>query len=224
MALLPHKTKDLVETLGLIPHPEGGYFLETFRSGSVPMSSRGQTNFEVETPNDLIETDRKTQRPDGDSRRNPLTSIFWVPTIESPKLELVVQESDHVMLYQGGRPFEYTLYDEKTKKLEVKILGPDIRNGHQLQIPIKSRVWACGRLLEHKELNSFDYCILAECFGPGFEVHDFAWVSKAMVMECSSEIQEVLLPMLNKNQQLSEEQSKKAEDFDSYYDDKDEAV
>ena len=38
-----------------------------------------------------------------------------------------------------------------------------------------------------------------------------------MVMECSKEVQDVLLPMVNKNQELSEEQSKKAEDFDSYY-------
>jgi predicted cupin superfamily sugar epimerase len=163
MALLPKKSGDLVQVMNLIPHPEGGFFLESFRSGSVPMTSRGQTNFDVETPTDLVETGRTTQRPDGDGRRNPLTSIYWVPTVESPLLKLIVQESDHVMLYHGGRPFEYTLYDPKSKELEVKVLGPDVRKGHHLQIPIKAHVWACGRLLEHEGLNDWDYCILGEC-------------------------------------------------------------
>ena len=149
--------------MGLVPHPEGGFFLESFRSGSVPMTSRGQTNFDVETSTDLVETGRTTQRPDGDGRRNPLTSIYWVPTVESPLLKLIVQESDHVMLYHGGRPFEYTLYDPKSEELEVKVLGPDVRKGHHLQIPIKAHVWACGRLVAHEGLNDWDYCILGEC-------------------------------------------------------------
>lgn len=38
---------ELRTQLGLIPHPEGGCFLETFRSGSTPMSSRGQTDLNV---------------------------------------------------------------------------------------------------------------------------------------------------------------------------------
>ena len=33
-----------VDALGLIAHPEGGYFRETFRAGSVPMSTKGKTD------------------------------------------------------------------------------------------------------------------------------------------------------------------------------------
>ena len=37
---LPKKIKDLIVPLNLIPHPEGGFFVETHRSGSVPMASK----------------------------------------------------------------------------------------------------------------------------------------------------------------------------------------
>ena len=33
-----------ISQLGMIPHPEGGFFVETYRSGSVPMTSRGLTD------------------------------------------------------------------------------------------------------------------------------------------------------------------------------------
>ena len=182
------------------------------------MESRGQTNFDVEKPTDLIETGRTDTRPDGDGRRNPLTSIFWVPTVEFPTLNVVTQISDHVMLYHGGRPFEYTLYDPVEKKLEVKVLGPDILKGHHLQVPIKGNWWTCGRLIEYEGLNDYEYCILAEVFGPGFDVYDFRWVNRSMVLECASNVQALLLPMVNKNAQIADEKTKAMEDFDSYYD------
>ena len=32
-----------IDRLGLVPHPEGGFFVETYRTGRAPMSSRGKT-------------------------------------------------------------------------------------------------------------------------------------------------------------------------------------
>ena len=32
-----------IDRLGLVPHPEGGFFVETYRTGAAPMSSRGKT-------------------------------------------------------------------------------------------------------------------------------------------------------------------------------------
>lgn len=39
---LPTKVTDLISALNLIPHPEGGFFIETYRSGSIPMSTQGK--------------------------------------------------------------------------------------------------------------------------------------------------------------------------------------
>jgi len=84
---LPKKTSDLIPKLGLIPHPEGGFFVETHRSGSMPMSSKGQTDFAVSdysngNQNLVVESNvlqkviddknaklrRGSNRPDGDER------------------------------------------------------------------------------------------------------------------------------------------------------------
>jgi Cupin superfamily (DUF985) len=82
---LPNTAAELVELLGLIPHPEGGYFLETFRSGSVPMTSRGQTDLAVSNADCLVTTTgRNEARPDQSPLRNALTSIYWLPTVDSP--------------------------------------------------------------------------------------------------------------------------------------------
>jgi predicted cupin superfamily sugar epimerase len=214
---LPKKATDLQKQLGLIPHPEGGFFLETFRSGAVPMASRGQTDFQVPAHN-LIETpDRKDCREDKDIRRNCITSIYWVPTSESPFLPLVMNKSDHVHYYQGGKPFEYKLYDPETKKMEVHILGPDISNGHILQFPVKGGAWKCGKLLDQAlpELEA-DYCIVAEAVGPGFDFHDLTAIKKNLLNDLTQEQKDALLPHVDRQAVLSEQG--KNEDFDKHYD------
>ena len=96
----------MVKALGLVPHPEGGFFLETWRTGAAPMTTMGQTA--LDAPCGLVVTDdRPDMRPDKDTRRNALTSIFWMPTRASPKLMLARNTSDHVhySLLAGRRRF-----------------------------------------------------------------------------------------------------------------------
>lgn len=206
----------------MIPHPEGGFFLETFRSGSKPMSSRGQTDLTVPS-NDLVEVpDRNMSRPDGDIRRNCLTSIFWVPTTNSPILPLTINQSDHVHYYQGGQPFEYTVYNPETKEVQVQVLGPDICNGQVLQFAVKGGMWKCGRLLPNAlpEIET-DYTIIAEAVAPGFDFHDFCFVSVSQLMESNlSQIHvHILQPYLHSsNEKIIISEQAKNQDFDSHYD------
>ena len=150
------RAERVVSELGLIPHPEGGQFLETFRSGSLPMKNRGQTDLKCRAADGDIATDlviagrRADRRPDGDCRRNCLTSIFWLASVARPTLRLSVSLSDHVHYWQGGRPFEYVLLElgASTEKkggipsteypdarLSRVVLGPNISVGHRLQVP-----------------------------------------------------------------------------------------
>jgi predicted cupin superfamily sugar epimerase len=205
-SFLPCTVEELVSLLHLIPHPEGGFFRETYRSGVPPMRSQGMTDFDVdvmtkkmtisaeveeeeaaaaaaetESNSNLSEKEASTtsstttttntttaatatataihidalvdvpsrydQRPDHDIRRNAMTSIYWVPTKKSPILPLICNRSDHVHYYQGGLPFEYIMYNPISKELISAIVGPDLRQGHQLQVIVPGNVWKCGRLL-----------------------------------------------------------------------------
>ena len=187
---LPPKISDLVSALKLIPHPEGGFFTETFRSGSTPMSTQGQTGLNCTDPDKNLVVvpggNRGANRPDGDERRNALTSIFWVPTVNSPRLLLVVNESDHVHYYQGGRPFRYSLFDPKTETFEEVVLGPDLHKGQKLQVSVKGGIWKCGCILDEKDCSEFveyEYTLMGEAVAPGFDFHDFSWVTEKQVRE-----------------------------------------
>jgi uncharacterized protein len=206
---LPDTAAELVELLGLIPHPEGGYFLETFRSGSVPMTSRGQTDLAVSNTDCLVTvTGRNEARPDHSPLRNALTSIYWLPTADSPTQPLIANLSDHVHYYQGGQPFQYHLYDPRTAILRTVILGPDICHGHVLQLPVVAGEWKCGRLLLPSTTTSTssasaiavpDYCIVSEAVGPGFDFYDFHFVSQNELeaSQASAEVMALLQPFLH---------------------------
>mmetsp|Transcript_29935 Transcript_29935/g.68694 ORF Transcript_29935/g.68694 Transcript_29935/m.68694 type:complete len:158 (-) Transcript_29935:333-806(-) len=131
---LPNEVKDLIPALGIIPHPEGGFFVETWRSGCEPMSTMGQTGINDcrdATANLVVASGRAANRPDRDERRNALTSIIWIPTLKSPKLILASNRSDHVHYYQGGHPFRYNLFDPSTGEFSTVVLGPELQKGQK---------------------------------------------------------------------------------------------
>jgi uncharacterized protein len=216
-AYLPDTVAELVEQLKLIPHPEGGFFLETYRSGCEPMSSRGQTDLNVETHYLVAVTGRDHCRPDHSNKRNCITSIYWVPTVKSPTLPLTANLSDHVHYYQGGQAFQYFIYDPSTSTVRTVVLGPDLKAGHQLQVPVVSGEWKCGRLLTDacSDKITADYCIVAEAVGPGFDFHDFHWVQdkELAASHPSEQVMALLKPFLYQPAITTKE-----EEFGGHYD------
>jgi len=181
---LPKKLKDIIGPLNLIPHPEGGFFVETFRSGSKPMSTMGQTGLDCEKPNVnlVVANGRSQNRPDGDNRRNTLTSIFWVPTYKSRKLLLAKNASDHVHYYQGGAPFTYSLFDPATQEFSQVTLGPELHKGHLLQVNVSGGTWKSGIAEfsdgDDEDDDKYDYCLIGEAVAPGFDYHDFGFITE----------------------------------------------
>ena len=193
---------NVIRQLGLIRHPEGGYFLETYRSGSENcMRKNGQTDTRV--PTNYVEdedhqivlqkgtseyeslcltVDRHHCRPDGDDRRNCLTSIVWMSTSKQPILHLCRNYSDNIHYWQGGLRFEYLIYDPRNAELNSYILGPDVAKGEHLQVSVPGGTWKCGRLLVDSDDETLDYCLIGEAVAPGFDFYDFSWVTKEQVM------------------------------------------
>lgn len=184
------------------------------------MSSRGQTDLKV-PPTKLVQvSDRATNRPDGSQQRNCLTSIYWVPTVKDCTLPLVENLSDHVHYYQGGQPFQYHVYDPSTQTLQTFILGPDIREGHLLQVPVEAGMWKCGQMLKSKNIEA-DYSLIAEAVGPGFDFHDFRFISRNDFEASgpSDEIKAVLKNFFHEDDDYKQVQKDK--DFDSHYNEDD---
>jgi predicted cupin superfamily sugar epimerase len=190
---LPAKVNELINALDLIPHPEGGFFVETFRSGSTPMSTMGQTGLDCENSdaNLVVANGRGENRPDGDDRRNALTSIYWVPTIKSPILLLTCNHSAHVHYYHGGKPFKYSLFDPMTGEFTQVTLGPELHKGQKPQVCVKGGLWKCGIIDGDSDGQcDYEYCLIGEAVAPGFDIHDFNWVTEDQLREkCTDEKQ-----------------------------------
>lgn len=272
---LPNDVNYLIKQLQLIPHPEGGFFRETYRSGSVPMTSRGLTDTTTASydnsrslvhvgtavtataSRDTTKTGRPKQISDSNEEtgniasavpnsnadfvvRNALTSIYWVPTIKSPKLILGTNLSDHVHYYQGGGyAFAYYIYSPQTGSLRTEILGPNLVKGHKLQVCVRNGEWKCGHLVSLEselDANQNDmasltilpsatsndaaapkYVIIGEGVGPGFDIHDFEWITERDIdhTSLSLPLKSFLKQHLHRDTTVV---TIKEQDFDQHYD------
>ena len=105
-----------IEQLNLIPHVEGGYFSETFRTEA------------------LVNTDREG------SKRHRLTSIFYMLTDEGRKGSFHMNKSDIVHYFQGGSTLTYYII-HPDGQLEIVKLGSNLADGDVMQMEVKGGCW-----------------------------------------------------------------------------------
>lgn len=188
--------KDIVKALGVIPHPEGGYFIETYRSGSIPMSSNGLT--------DLSGTIMTTDRVGSD--RNHMTSMIFMATPDASILYFGVNESDHVHYYHGGDSYTYIVI-HPDGKIEEIILGGNVLKNEKLQIVFKKGCFKAGYL-------KGTYCIIGEGVAPGFDFRDFSFVDEdALRQRLKDQPQEI-------EKYIQYIKPDRRRNFDDYYDKK----
>ena len=155
-----HDKRSIVKHLDLIPHPEGGFFRETHRSGSIPMDSRGKTD----SKGDLVKT--------AVGNRNTMTSIYYL--IEDYQ-GLVRNKSDHVHYHHYGCTVLYHIVNPTTGEYWVERLGTNILKGDKPQVIVPGNYFKAATLEKTRE---FDFALLGEGVGPGFDFRDFEFVSK----------------------------------------------
>ena len=153
-----------------IPHAvmfmfAGGYFMETYRSGSIPMSTNGETD-----ENGSVFPSNRVG-----SVRNAMTSMLFVATSEAPMLYFGVNKSDHVHFYQGGCSYTYIVV-HPDGRVEQMILGGKVEEGEKLQIVFPSGCFKAGHL-------NGSHCFIGEAVAPGFDFRDFEFCDENMLEE-----------------------------------------
>jgi predicted cupin superfamily sugar epimerase len=112
------RAADLIEILGLQPHPEGGSFREVFRS-----------------------TDAVTR--DGEAR-DALSSIYYL--LAAGQLSRWHGVTlDEVWHFHEGEPLELLTYDPSEGRVEVLELGQVSRDGARPQHVVPRGVWQAAR-------------------------------------------------------------------------------
>jgi predicted cupin superfamily sugar epimerase len=144
--------RELVERLDLSPHPEGGYYRETFRS---PLALRGLP----------------WVGPDGE--RNASTVIYFLlPGGVFSAFHRVL--ADEVWHHYDGDPVDLHTLDASGH--EVVRLGPDVFAGQRPQHVVRGGVWQAAIALGDR------YALGGCTVAPGFDFADFVMPTRAELL------------------------------------------
>lgn len=136
----------IIDSLGLRPHPEGGYYRETYRA------------------DETLQSHSLPQRYGGP--RSFCTAIYYLLTSEDCSSMHRVK-SDELFHFYLGDPVEMLLlFPDGTGK--SVILGPDVLKGMHLQCAVPREVWQGCRLAGKGQ-----FALMATTVSPGFEFDDF---------------------------------------------------
>ncbi|KID31511.1 hypothetical protein HQ32_01330 [Prauserella sp. Am3] len=139
----PHRPP-LVETLDLEPHPEGGWFRRTWTSGH-------------------------SHRPEGYPSDRPLATGIHYLLASGEESAWHRVRSDELWLWHRGGPLTLSLGgsgERPAAEPQRYVLGPDVEQGHHLQVTVPGGVWQSARPVTDDVLVS---CIVC----PGFDFADF---------------------------------------------------
>lgn len=134
-----------INHLGLLAHPEGGYYKEMYRSSEMVSSSSLPDRFE------------------GD--RHFSTAIYFLLRSEDRSVFHRIKSDEVWHFYQGSALLIYVL---EQNELKIYKLGSDLEKGESLQVVIPANCWF-GAQVENQ--NSFALCGCT--VAPGFDFRDF---------------------------------------------------
>lgn len=140
------KVNALIKNLNLIPHPEGGYFKETYRSqGSIP---------------------HDTIKDQFSGSRSYCTGIYFLLTSDTfSALHRIKQ--DEMWHFYDGDPLIVHVITPEGEYYTIE-LGNDFANGQVPQAVVPSHCWF-GASVKNKG----DYAFVGCTVSPGFDFEDF---------------------------------------------------
>lgn len=138
------RARYLIDVLGLEPHPERGYFAETYRAAT------------------------RVSAATHDGERAASTAIYFLVTRDAPTTFLHRLVSDEVFhLYEGG-PLD-VLRLAPDGSWDIARLGTDFWRDERPQLVIPAGTWFGTELAA-----GASHCLIGCTVAPGFEFRDFA--------------------------------------------------
>jgi predicted cupin superfamily sugar epimerase len=110
--------QEVIDKLKLIPHPEGGFYKETYRSDHTIVNEKKEN-------------------------RHVCTAIYYLLEDEGRSLFHRIR-SDELWFFHQGQPLEIVLI--QGGHVTAIILGNDIEKGEQLQAMIPANTWFAARI------------------------------------------------------------------------------
>lgn len=157
-----------VSKLSLSPHPEGGYYKETFESKEIISDKELSLNYE--------------------GVRKLYTSIYFLlPSDDVSHFHRL--KSDELWYYHAGSSLSIHVIDENGNYQEIK-LGMDLDAGEVPQVLVKKNS-IFGSSVSEK-----DTCSLVGCMvSPGFEFQDFELFTQEELLRMYPEHKEIIMKL-----------------------------
>ncbi|WP_456405437.1 cupin domain-containing protein [Caldithrix abyssi] len=165
-----------INRLNLIPHPEGGFYSEVYRSDEfIPLSA-------------LNKRYSKAHRMG--------TSIYFLLPGDSFSAFHRLKSDELWHFYTGHTVILYLLYPDG--QLEKKLLGPDIESGEQFQVLIPYGVWFAAQVHNGVASDPFCYALVGCTVAPGFEFEDFELARRDDLLSQFPEHEDIILRFTRK--------------------------
>ncbi|MBI1185037.1 hypothetical protein GC194_12245 [bacterium] len=142
--------QELISSLNLQKHPEGGFYKEIYRSADVLASL--------------------PQRFNG-ATRNFCTGIYYL-LADNDKSHFHRIKSDEIWHFYAGATVEIHIIDPHGNYY-AELLGADIANGAAFQVVIPAGYWFAAHVLQ-----ATSYALCGCTVSPGFEFDDFEMANK----------------------------------------------
>lgn len=146
----------IIAQFGLKPHPERGYFRETYRSS-------GEIH-ENELPQEF------------QSKRNYATGIYFLLTSDTFSTFHSIKQ-DEMWHFYAGSPLKLHIISD-SGAYESHVMGNDFLNGEIPQFTVPGNHWFAAETIT-PDSYSFVGCTVA----PGFDFDDFELPSRAKLIE-----------------------------------------
>jgi predicted cupin superfamily sugar epimerase len=157
-----------IEKLGLQPHPEGGWFRETYRSDE---------SFSKEHLSELYSGDR-----------NFSTQIYYLLEHNDQSFFHRLKSDEFWHFYTGGSAAEIILLSEHGMKR--LLVGSDPEKGESYQVLIPKNTWFAAHLC-----NKSSYALVGCTVSPGFDFDDFEMGSRSDLLKDFPEHEKVILEL-----------------------------
>ncbi|HMS63813.1 MAG TPA: cupin domain-containing protein [Ignavibacteria bacterium] len=159
-----------IENLNMLPHPEGGFYKESYRSDESISKEHLPERY-----NDV---------------RNFGTAIYYLlENDQTSKLHRL--KSDEMFHFYDGSGMIIYVIGEKGKLSIIK-LGLDIEEGENPQILLKAGVWFGAKVSEENS-----YCLAGCTVSPGFHFDDFEMGRRSELISLYPEHKKIIEELTN---------------------------
>jgi len=162
---MDNSLKDLISRLNLEPHPEGGYFRETYRSsGQIPLENLADSY---------------------SGNRNYATSIYFLLTSDDFSAFHRINQ-DEIWHFYDGSPIKLHIISNDGA-YSSQLIGIDVRNGQRPQFVVKGGSWFAAEVE-----NENSYTLIGCTVSPGFSFDDFELASRNKLIKMFPEHKKVI--------------------------------